>query len=85
MMTWRPIETAPKDRHLLLFGGQKPPFRGVTYYDPLVFSGYWDSIDQAWCAHGSTAEGPFFHATHWQPLPAVPEFAAVEIPKRASR
>lgn len=72
MSEWKPIKTAPKDKHILLFGGQKPPFNGVHYYDPLVFSGYWDSIDGAWCAHGTTFNGPFFHATHWMPLPDAP-------------
>lgn len=81
MSDWQPIETAPKNKHVLLFGAQREPFNcGVHYYDPLVFSGYWDDIDGAWCSSGSTAGGPFFHATHWMPLPPPPKFADVHLP-----
>lgn len=34
-------------------------------------TGYWDSIDDAWCPVGSTWEGPWFIPTHWLPLPSA--------------
>jgi hypothetical protein len=72
MTDWNPIETAPKDRSLLLFGEMKP-FDGLIGLDgPIIFTGYWDSIDEAWCSSGSTWLGPFYRPTHWQPLPARP-------------
>lgn len=80
-MEWQSIDTAPKDKNILLFGAQREPFNcGIRYVDPLIFSGYWDTIDGAWCAHGTTYHGPFFHATHWMPLPEEPTFAPVKIP-----
>jgi hypothetical protein len=72
-MSWQPIETAPKNDRLLLFGQLRQPFEGLRVNGPEVFSGYWDDIDSAWCGSGSTANGPFYNATHWQPLPAPPD------------
>lgn len=71
---WQPIETAPKHLDLLLFGEQKPGSVncGVFYADPMIFVGYWDEIDGAWCATGTTWLGPFFNATHWMHLPEKP-------------
>lgn len=69
---WQPIETAPKDRHVLLFGKQNP--MSVLRTDgSLVFTGYWDAMDDAWCSSGSTWEGPFYEPTHWMPLPVPPQ------------
>jgi hypothetical protein len=72
MSEWNPIETAPRDRHLLLYGRQLEPHDAVTYKEALVFSGYWDSLDQAWCSTASAWTGPFFDPTHWADLPPPP-------------
>ena len=69
---WQPIETAPRDQALILFGSQRPHDM-VFMAGPSVFAGYWDIIDGAWCATGSTWAGPFYDPTHWMPLPPPPE------------
>lgn len=70
-LEWLPIESAPKDRHVLLCGTQEP-FNGLDMTGVLVFSGYWDACDQAWCSTGSLWNGPFYTPTHWMPLPEPP-------------
>lgn len=77
MSGWQPIETAPKDRRILLYGHIDPnaPFDGLIWTAPRPFSGYWDEIDEAWCCDGSTWKGPFMKVTHWMPLPEPPEAA----------
>ena len=74
---WQPIEEAQKDGPVLLFGRQSYPAEGcgVRYDGELVFSGYWDSIDEDWCSTGSSWTGPFFEPTHYRPLPPPPESA----------
>jgi hypothetical protein len=69
---WQPIETAPKNRAILLYGIMEPGESGLEYKVPHVFSGYWDPLDEAWCSHGSTWLGPFYTTTHWQELPGGP-------------
>ena len=77
-MTWQPIETAPQDgSHLLLFG-DIPGTELLGEQIGCVFSGYWNSIDEAWCATVSTWMGPFCSATHWQPLPPPPSPTSTE-------
>jgi hypothetical protein len=78
---WRPIESALKDgRYVLLYGRQCPPAQGVfedvRWFEPVIFAGYYDEIDQSWCCMGSGWAGPFFDPTHWMPLPAPPSAAA---------
>lgn len=74
---WQPIETAPKDAHILLFGNIDPEtqFEGIVWTRPAPFSGYWDDIDKAWVSHGTTWDGPFMQVTHWMPLPKPPSGA----------
>lgn len=72
MPKWELIETAPRDKMVLLFGEQKP-HEFVNFSEPLVFSGYWDVIDEAWCSTASSWSGPFYKPTHWMPLPEAPE------------
>ena len=72
-MDWQPIDTAPQYRSILLFGRQCDGDAPVRHTSPVVFSGYWDDVDGAWCAHGSSWEGPFFKVTHWMPLPDPPK------------
>lgn len=74
---WLPIETAPKDGLILLYGLLEPHPDAAQLYGnldrPTRVTGYWDEIDGAWCPMGSTWEGPWFHPTHWQHLPTPPE------------
>lgn len=72
---WRPIETAPRNRSVLLFGKMRPHEMFGSTEKLMVFSGYWDEIDTAWCSTGSTWTGPFFEPTHWMPLPLPPGVA----------
>ena len=68
---WQPIESAPRDAHILLYGPMEPHDQ-LGSRGPMIFSGYWDVIDSAWCSTGSTWTGPFYTPTHWMPLPAEP-------------
>jgi len=73
---WRPIETAPKDggAHILLYGSCTQQTQDLQLPKlPIAFSGYWDTLDEAWCSTASTWLGPFFDPTHWMPLPEPPE------------
>jgi hypothetical protein len=72
MSDWRPIKSAPKDGTFILLFGNQHKHNLVNFGGKIVFSGYWDAIDSAWCSHGSTAMGPFYSPTHWMPLPAPP-------------
>lgn len=67
-MEWQPIETAPMTGEPVLLYGKT-----VYYANPIVFSGYWERLDESWCAHGSHWDGPFFDVTHWMPLPEAPK------------
>lgn len=77
MSEWRDIATAPELANILLFGASTGPECGVRYDSRVVFVGYWDHIDQAWCAVGSHWDGPFFAPTHWMPLPEPPATEAI--------
>lgn len=72
MTDWQPIETAPRDKHVLLYGTMRENSQ-IGCSGPIVFTGYWGEIDGAWCSTGTTFGGPFFDPTHWQPLPAPPQ------------
>jgi hypothetical protein len=72
MAGWQPISTATKSgKQVLLYGNMKP-FPGVGFAGPFHCTGYWDEIDQAWCATTATWCGPFLEPTHWMPLPRPP-------------
>ncbi len=71
MSEWQDIASAPKDKHVLLFGKQSAIEELGEFTGPL--SGYWDAIDSSWCATASTWRGPFIEATHWMPLPPPPQ------------
>jgi len=69
---WQPIETAPQDDVLLLYGTLRQP--GLTGEHPrgaIRAVGYWDEIDQAWALSDTTWDGPFFNPTHWMPCPPI--------------
>lgn len=66
-MTWRPIETAPKDGTLVLLHDPRAAKRRVK-------TGSWLPPEAGWAVYGfKDVHGCFFEPTHWQPLPAPPE------------
>ena len=79
MSAWQPIETAPKDGTILVFGQPSDlEMDGailVSYKGPAIYSAAWDEIDEAFCLSGGSWLGPFVEPTHWMPLPKPPETA----------
>lgn len=73
-MTWQPIETAPKDRRVLLYWPE------IEYLPEKVACGKWDSDEFAkrpnpfwapdWYASKSTCR--HWKPTHWMELPEGP-------------
>jgi hypothetical protein len=70
---WQPIETAPKDRVILLYG--------VHFHRRIWGRGYWfqgvPGDGEGWIAHSFYTEPSddmrgCFEPTHWMPLPAPP-------------
>jgi hypothetical protein len=59
---WQPIETAPRDGFILLYGehGQISGPDGQCLVANFVgtFCGYWDPIDQEWCSTATTFSAP---------------------------
>jgi hypothetical protein len=58
-MNWQPIETAPKDGEILLFGS--------------AYGGALDYWLGQWCGnHWEDRDGFYLAPTHWMPLPDEP-------------
>jgi hypothetical protein len=77
-MEWQPIETAPKDRTIIVFGQPSDLILNgdklVTFKKPMACSACWDDIDQAFCVTGGSWLGPFvMDPSHWMPLPEPPK------------
>ena len=70
---WRPISEAPRDGTTVILYGRMRENPHLHWHRANVFSGYWDAIDNAWCATGSRFDGPFFDPTHWCPTPKPPD------------
>lgn len=66
-MTWQPIDTAPKDQMVLVYG-RACNFR-LAYYDP--HEARWMTIPGMWGVG---------RPTHWMPLPAPPDEAQQQTP-----
>ena len=65
---WRPIETAPKDKVILL---GLPLVGNIKERDRRVYEGRWHEEQSTW-----TSVNGFLLlsvATHWMPLPPAPE------------
>ena len=62
---WRPIETAPKDAHALLW-------IDIAIGQPLVVQGCWFHDDDADEKGWIDLDGNVLNATHWMPLPPLP-------------
>lgn len=66
-MEWQPIETAPKDRRVLLWGRY---WNGVDKFQhPLI--GIWDPNVGRWIIPGEFRFG--VHPSYWMPLPPPPK------------
>jgi hypothetical protein len=68
---WRPIEEAPKDVSRLLLFCNPLTTDTLAFERPFVTTGYWDIIDEAWCATTSDFSGPFLEPTHFITLDAL--------------
>lgn len=66
---WRPIETAPKDEVILLFGGLK---KEGKVYAPHVNIGYWTEQFGWTCLVYSHQEFAHIEPSHWMPRPPSP-------------
>jgi hypothetical protein len=67
---WQPIETAPKDQVILL---GLPVAGNLHEDDRRVYEGRWHEAQQAWTSVNGFIL--FTGATHWMPLPPVPQSA----------
>ena len=74
-MEWQPIETAPKNEVILLYGeiDPHPDDEQLHSKGARRVAGYWDQIDEAWSSTTSTWAGPWIKPTHWMPLPPPPD------------
>jgi hypothetical protein len=64
---WQPIETAPKDRPILLC---MPICGNMTETDRRVFEGRWNEVQQTWSAPSGFIL--LTEVTHWMPMPTAP-------------
>lgn len=70
-MEWQPIETAPKDKEILLFCPFRGVVRGSWRRDEYAKKPrpYWThDRERLWGIRGTREDQP----THWQPLPKPP-------------
>lgn len=72
-MEWMPIETAPKDKDVWVYG-LATPWAGSS---PFSWQGQagWNEEDASWwtTSHDDTGEVLIVRPTHWMPLPPPPE------------
>jgi hypothetical protein len=75
MSEWQPIETAPKDKIVLLFrptafewGSVAPGKYNVDFFAKRP-KPFWE----IWLKIGGTVESRLWEPTHWMPLPAPPK------------
>jgi hypothetical protein len=66
MMEWQPIETAPRDKRILVWSGQE------------IYAAHWVrnmiTNDEAWIVAqwGDECDQALVKPTHWLPLPEAP-------------
>lgn len=79
-MTWRPIDTAPRDGTMILcwstiWAGEisNPDEREGLAYVAYYASGKSDYLGEWWNVHGGDAYSAWIQPTHWMPLPTPPE------------
>lgn len=73
MNDWKPIETAPKDRMILLGGGK---WGSGEEADSAIVTGHWREKTGRWISTLCECDNYFLDAesppTHWMQLPAPP-------------
>lgn len=74
MSEWQSMESAPKDRCILVWG-QPTDMPNTRFLKPGVHAAYWDPIDQSFCLKGADWTGPFIEPVCWQEEPAPPQLA----------
>ena len=65
-MEWKPIETAPKDKSVMLF----TPY-GLIYCGKLRYGNLGEPSQDTY-AWRCDSSGRFANPTHWMPLPTAP-------------
>lgn len=73
MSEWQPIETAPKDRDILLSDGSGP-HEGKWMTSVMLqytWIGYVPPDGWYWAGYGKKPVGPIY-AKYWMPMPAPP-------------
>jgi len=73
---WRPIETAPKMKNILLFAVSDLADDGRVR-NWKMDTGYWHTNAECWNWAGSQVRKYDVQPTHWMPLPAPPERVAL--------
>ena len=72
MSEWQPIETAPKDEIIQVYGQPRDlVINGdvmVRWTEPGVHQAYWDEIDDSFVLDGGSWLGPFIAPPHWKRL-----------------
>lgn len=74
-MRWRPIETAPKDRPLLVYGQWAGEIAGVDVepkWAVAFYTGRGDYEGFHWACANTDAYAAWMKPTHWMPLPRAP-------------
>lgn len=76
---WQPIESAPKDRSLMLYGSLAGEINGV-YAGEYICIGEWtgrsDYVGYDWSCDNTDAYAVWCKPTYWMPLPHRPELEA---------
>ncbi len=77
-MKWQPIETAPKDETVLVYGTWQPDWYNPPRIDPDVHKATCLEVsnsngDWAWYVAGTDEDETYvYKPTHWMPLPLPP-------------
>lgn len=69
---WRPIDTAPRDRTMVLVCATKILSRETRRTAPIMAVDFWHSHDRDGYEGWGHFNPTFYPATHWMPLPDAP-------------
>lgn len=74
-MTWQPIESAPKDQTILVFGTWAGEINGTDNKLGIYVARWARSTDYFgydWSVTGTDAYAAWVKPSHWMPLPEAP-------------